>query len=714
MYSPGVSEILQRFTGEWKIPEDFGFWKNFYEDMEVELAGPDLGWAARELYLGRVQDGEFGIDLKDIKLPSSNLSDLERPDIYPNRFFSISDRALPAQEVEATSSTGGFGGSFTVRVNGEVFTPALYTYGENGGVAGVITQLHYLWDDDILLNGEFDVGLSYYNSASAASGQFVVEAFWNVASVGDVSGMGPNDMAAQLATTLTTQISLTAVASYGVLSQEEYEALLEERRLEMEEMQEAIENGEVPEGPQPGDTVTVYSHNGEEGEASFELDLSLYLRTQSPNPIDGKVDPEADVGTLDVGGNTAINTASIVDGPETYGSAMIHGDYYDINVIAQINILHDGDMVPDTYWNVQDQSSEQFISSLAQQQTIVSSMVSAGTTSSASNTNTMDNFARFDDVVEAPAPTEAPILEVGAGASNALWTIDYAYGDYYDALRFTQINHIVDNDVVGQIEITDKMSIVVGNNYAQNSASFLELSTNYDLIIVGGDYYETSYIYQKNIIYDADYMQGMGQAFDDDGISSSTSGNTLINSASIGDAGTPIAFDFMTENAAELSSLIQAGETELDPLLTSMFAGNGGGTFSVLYVTGNYYDTKAIFQTNIIEDADAVAVASSTSVDTDVTVSLGGNTTINTASIIEYDSASELKMLEGDHYEESFLMQANLLPEDLENEEAMDALASEVVVFAVEGSKEETVTGSDAEIVKPDASSDDMLASVLA
>lgn len=710
MYALGVSEFITRFIGHWEVSEDWGYWSTWYAPGDADPQKPELVWVGRDLFRGNAKDLELGAGARDVDLKGFPLADLPSTGIGGSRFFTPAQLGdLPAR-LEALEPQGAFGFSTGfIQINGEIVTPAVYSYGEDGGVSVVITQTNFTWDNDILIQGEFSIGVVYNLQISQASTEFVESAYALVSDANEASMMSSNALAEQLAETLTS-VSMSMVASYGILTDEAYAEILAQRRLEMEE---AAENGGAI-GPEAVTTVSSIWVNGQESEATSAPDLEGYVTVAPLDDMDSRFDDPA-LGVLEVGGNTAINNATVVDGPETFGSLMVHGNYYDMSAIVQLNILHDGDTLPAGVLAPPEMTTQEFVDSLVQQQTVFTSMMQgASAAQQTASSNTMDNYARFDTVVEAPPPTEMPLLQAGAGASGSLWTIDYSWGDFFDVSRLTQINHIIDNDVVGQIELTDNKSFLIGDNYSENTSLFIEISGNYDLIIVGGDYFEMSYICQKNIIFDADYIQGLGQAFESDQMTSSFSGNTLINSASIGDAGTPIAFDYMSESAAQLSALIEAGETNLDALLTSMFSGYAGQPFNVLYVSGNYYDTTAIFQTNVIEDADAVAVGAQAEATTSLSVSTGSNVAINNASIVDYDSAGELKMLAGDHYEDSFLMQANLLPEDLENAQDMDALASEVVVFAVEGSTEETITGDSAEIVKPDMTNDDMFSSVLA
>ena len=58
-------------------------------------------------------------------------------------------------------------------------------------------------------------------------------------------------------------------------------------------------------------------------------------------------------------------------------------------------------------------------------------------------------------------------------------------------------------------------------------------------------------------------------------------------------------------NLALIQSLLAAGMTSLDPELAGALIGHGG-PLKVLYVTGDYYDINAVWQTNITSDVDVM------------------------------------------------------------------------------------------------------------
>jgi hypothetical protein len=140
---------------------------------------------------------------------------------------------------------------------------------------------------------------------------------------------------------------------------------------------------------------------------------------------------------------------------------------------------------------------------------------------------------------------------------------------------------------------------------------------------------------------------------------------------------------------------ISSGAASLDPSLASILAGPDG-VINVLYVTGDYYDVNAIWQTNVTSDIDVMLqllepsedLASANPDDPAQSVSTGGNKLINEAIIV--DVAATDTYVDGDVYTDTILVQANLLPDDLDNAVNGDTetLVTELVAFVAETQNE--------------------------
>lgn len=139
-----------------------------------------------------------------------------------------------------------------------------------------------------------------------------------------------------------------------------------------------------------------------------------------------------------------------------------------------------------------------------------------------------------------------------------------------------------------------------------------------------------------------------------------------------------------------INDLLAAGATSIDPDLGSLIAGHGG-PLRVLYVTGDYYDINAVWQTNITSDvnvmyqlqnepsADLLALHP----DEDLTqsVNTGDNQQSNDAAIVDVNP--DVTYVGGEVYTNSILVQAELVPanqDDAVNADT-DALVTELIAF---------------------------------
>jgi len=149
-------------------------------------------------------------------------------------------------------------------------------------------------------------------------------------------------------------------------------------------------------------------------------------------------------------------------------------------------------------------------------------------------------------------------------------------------------------------------------------------------------------------------------------------GNTLLNDAAIVSIGSE-SFQALEGSAADLAQAVAEKQEIVDAETTLGIPGNGTGTLKVLYVAGDYYDLDVIVQTNIILDPDAVEQAALDGADEngrgeemalDQAAVSGGNAAINLALIIDVDSLSGYQYLGGEQYEETLLVQANILSDE--------------------------------------------------
>jgi hypothetical protein len=332
----------------------------------------------------------------------------------------------------------------------------------------------------------------------------------------------------------------------------------------------------------------------------------------------------------------------MIDVNEAPSTLVVVGDYYETNAILQTNILQNQDVVFHTG------EVPQLIDS-------------AG--------STLDNVANFvvEELVKQHGHNRGP-------AGNLTVNIDYVDGDVVDVKSLTQRNYFDDGDVSVQTRFDSYSEIHTGDNTQANVARFADWGKHYDVIIVVGDYYSGNIISQTNVILDNDLV---GMSSTSGGASSVYTGqNMLENEATIAKYG---ATTFGNIDR-KLESLIDDlnHRDDLDHNAWSDFYGASSGSLNVLFVTGNYYDLNIISQINVLADADLVIQTGSNGIQW---LSTGGNSAINDATIVNAGGIHD-QLIGGDYYEDSILVQADLIS-DASQAVAADptALVSELVAF---------------------------------
>ena len=150
--------------------------------------------------------------------------------------------------------------------------------------------------------------------------------------------------------------------------------------------------------------------------------------------------------------------------------------------------------------------------------------------------------------------------------------------------------------------------------------------------------------------------------------SASSGNNSLLNEAAIANYGGD-TFDDLPGNLELIQSLLAAGMTSLDPELAGALIGHGG-PLKVLYITGDYYDINAVWQTNITSDVDVMyqlqnqPLADLMALDPDGAVTqsatTGSNELANDAAIVDVNP--DATYVKGQIYADFILVQADLVP----------------------------------------------------
>ena len=357
----------------------------------------------------------------------------------------------------------------------------------------------------------------------------------------------------------------------------------------------------------------------------------------------------------------------------------IEGDVYDISMVVQENYLIDNDIVQQTATNTHFMATTGIRRGLFSTNAIIQANIlydndeiafsGVGLVGEASGDgNVTENIAEFtfDNTSVAGNPALGN-LPVGLN-----WNVDYIEGDVYDISMVVQENYLIDNDIVQQTATNTHFMAATGANSQTNQLSLFEYGTTYDLIIVGGNSYEFNVIVQYNVLLDNDILQLYADGSADSSMAANAGGNVLTNDASIVNIGGGDRFNPMGEEAATLAELVGNEATEFDSELANEINGNGSNTLNVLYITGDLYDLHAIYQMNVMTDIDFAQLEMDIDEEGDndgpdefsQEVSSGGNELTNTAIIYDVDSTSNYQFLGGQFYEDSLLIQTEMVTND--------------------------------------------------
>jgi len=400
--------------------------------------------------------------------------------------------------------------------------------------------------------------------------------------------------------------------------------------------------------------------------AGYYVNGELQERPSDPTPpAEAKELPDTGDGIgqwAALGSNYSINATLVVDLGEGVRTMVVMGDYFKTDAMFQTNTTIDNDEV--------------------------SVSGGAGTPSVTSEGNVATNIADF--VQHASIYAELPSYSAGSN-----WTVDVVDGDYYSVHAVVQTNYLSDNDVATQVSGDTHYNLVGGHNQLGNLALIFDGDIQYDLIVIEGTYHGMNVIFQNNILLNNDNIV-MSADGTDPSQSVSSGHNSLLNEGAIENYGGD-TFRELTPGLKTIEDLLAAGVTSIDPELGSAIVGNGG-PLRVLYITGDYYDINAVWQTNITSDVNVMyqlqnePSADLMALDPDAitqSASTGDNELANDAAIIDVNP--DVIYVDGEVYTDSILVQADLLPvgqDDAVNADT-DALVTELIAF-VDDSQDQT------------------------
>ena len=358
---------------------------------------------------------------------------------------------------------------------------------------------------------------------------------------------------------------------------------------------------------------------------------------------------------LQTGGNLVVNEAHLSN--IGLGSAVmaVGGNDVELNAIIQVNALADHDQVS----------------------SYLKDWAHAGDPSQSFN---VAQFERIDPSHDAAAQNSHN------GVFPSFWSVTQVQGDLVFLNWMKQFAFVNDHDVVVASASGSKTTVGMGDNQSINAASLSELGHYYDLIVVGGDVYSANMITQVNVLVDNDLV-GTVSGFQTSGQGSiSTGGNLQWNSASILNIGGADRFQSMPDAYKSTLDKMASGHMDVAHGVLGDSAFAGLGAINVLYVSGSIYDLNYVEQHAIVGDSDQVALAMS-AVAADPTanwsVVTGSNTVANVASITNLDSMGKT-YVGGEHYSDAMLVQSGLVPSASDMQiggQNPDVIVNEAVAF---------------------------------
>lgn len=356
---------------------------------------------------------------------------------------------------------------------------------------------------------------------------------------------------------------------------------------------------------------------------------------------------------VETGGNTLVNNAVFKNFWTASTVTAVVGDHIEFNAIIQINVLYDHDSITSV---VEDWTQD-------------------------GSANELFNIAKFQriDATENhdPGTTDTPHFPKH-------WVVTEIKGDLLIVNWLQQFIFQSDNDIgiVSSSGVTTKISS--GDNLGINDVSIVEMASAYDLIIIGGSWYDANIIHQLNVLFDNDLV-GAISGFETTGDGSlSPSGNLLWNQAYILNIGGANSYEALPLHYLEAARNLAAGNNNLpDGVLQDPFF-EGIGALRVLYISGDLINLQYIKQTNLLGDSDQIALAMAELFqhpDAEWTLTTGDNALLNNAAIVDLDSLGKT-YVGGQQYSQEVLIQAELISSkpDLWGENP-DALANEAVAF---------------------------------
>ncbi|HEY4203120.1 MAG TPA: hypothetical protein VGM83_21415 [Devosiaceae bacterium] len=382
-------------------------------------------------------------------------------------------------------------------------------------------------------------------------------------------------------------------------------------------------NGEMSSEPAPVLEDSLPAALQTEIEAPAAPEVTSQTTTITPDDVSISVE---------AGANLMVNEATVINAGLTTTILAVLGDYHQTDAIIQTNAYSDVDAVTPNLAAIAGDAASTTAQNIATFEHQTSSV--------------QDDTATANPEV---FPTNWQVCTVSGDLTFASWT--------------TQISFALDNDMHVLTTTGTTTTITTGGNETFNTLDFSELGRLFDLIVVGGSYYDGNFISQTNVLYDNDTVAANGGDVGDGVIN--TGGNLLWNEACIVNVGAAT----ITMGVPDTYALVAQGLANHDLTMPDGLGTDsnfqGLSMLKVLFIAGNLYDLNYIQQVNVLGDADQVAIAQKQLLDATPAVnwdiSTGDNALVNTATIIDYDTLGKAAYVGGQVYSQAMLIQSDLV-----------------------------------------------------
>mgnify|MGYP005809973927 CR=1 FL=1 len=174
-----------------------------------------------------------------------------------------------------------------------------------------------------------------------------------------------------------------------------------------------------------------------------------------------------------------------------------------------------------------------------------------------------------------------------------------------------------------------QQTVTVGSNIAANSATLVNVDGANVSLVVMGNYYQLQGIVQTNVFGESDHVYGSNASHADISIAP----NTVTNIADI---------------------------QENSPLLTSSSSGSMPSelNWNVTVLHGSLYDVHSLVQTNYITNNNVVNESTQVGISE---VLAGGNTAVNAANFQSLGASYDLIIVEGNYHQDNLINQTNVM-----------------------------------------------------